>query len=326
MDNPSGYLYRVGCSKTRRRRSRVLFDAPTAPGEPEVEPALAAALARLSAHQRTAVVLVKGYGWELHEVADLTGTSVSTVNTHVRRGLDRLRTELGVERMTDDLSDRLRRLVDQAQPVDLDEVTHRHPVRGRHPCRLAVAGLAVLAAIAGAWRCSGSTGPRRRRRRSPRPRRPRPPPSRRRPGARRRPDRADDRCAGRASGSSWGSPPTAAWSWSTSSPARRSASWLAWRSDGRRTTAPTGRSHPTTSSRSTWSPCRLGQVLYGDCCEPASGERVRHRLGRQPDHVPRAGPLRRTRLRGDRDLPRRQHRRRGRGGHRISGHRRLPPR
>ncbi len=97
MDNPSGYLYRVGCSKTRRRRSRVLFDAPTAPGEPEVEPALAAALARLSAHQRTAVVLVKGYGWELHEVADLTGTSVSTVNTHVRRGLDRLRTELGVD-------------------------------------------------------------------------------------------------------------------------------------------------------------------------------------------------------------------------------------
>ncbi len=52
--------------------------------------------------------------------------------------------------MTDDLSDRLRRLVDRAQPVDLDEVTHRHPVRARHPVRLAVAGLAVLAAIAGA--------------------------------------------------------------------------------------------------------------------------------------------------------------------------------
>lgn len=97
MDNPSGYLFRVGCSKARRRRSRVLFDAPTPPGDPEIEPALAAAIARLSASQRTAVVLVKGYGWELHEVAELTGASISTVNTHVRRGLEKLRSDLGVE-------------------------------------------------------------------------------------------------------------------------------------------------------------------------------------------------------------------------------------
>ena len=97
MDNPTGYLYRVGCSKARGRRPRVLFDAPVAPGEPEVEPALATAMARLSSNQRTAVVLVKGYGWELHEVAELTGASVSTVNTHVRRGLAKLRAELGVE-------------------------------------------------------------------------------------------------------------------------------------------------------------------------------------------------------------------------------------
>jgi DNA-directed RNA polymerase specialized sigma24 family protein len=97
MENPSGYLFRVGCSKARRRRSRLLFDTGSGPGEPEVEPALAGALARLSANQRTAVVLVKGYGWELHEVADLTGASLSTVNTHVRRGLAKLRTELGVE-------------------------------------------------------------------------------------------------------------------------------------------------------------------------------------------------------------------------------------
>jgi hypothetical protein len=51
--------------------------------------------------------------------------------------------------MTDDLSDQLRRVVDQASPVELDEVTHRHPVRDRHPWRLAVAGLAVAAAVAG---------------------------------------------------------------------------------------------------------------------------------------------------------------------------------
>jgi DNA-directed RNA polymerase specialized sigma24 family protein len=96
MENPSGYLYRVGCTKARGRR-RVLFEAASAPGEPEVEPELAGALTRLSASQRTAVVLVKGYGWELHEVAELTGSSISTVNTHVRRGLAKLRTELGVE-------------------------------------------------------------------------------------------------------------------------------------------------------------------------------------------------------------------------------------
>jgi len=97
MENPTGYLYRVGCTKARARRRRVLFEAPPAPGEPDVEPELAAALTRLSANQRSAVVLVKGYGWELHEVAELTGSSISTVNTHVRRGLAKLRIELGVE-------------------------------------------------------------------------------------------------------------------------------------------------------------------------------------------------------------------------------------
>jgi RNA polymerase sigma-70 factor (ECF subfamily) len=97
MENPTGYLYRVGCTKARGRRRRVLFEAPPPPGEPTVEPGLAAALTRLSANQRAAVVLVKGYGWELHEVAELTGSSISTVNTHVRRGLAKLRTELGVE-------------------------------------------------------------------------------------------------------------------------------------------------------------------------------------------------------------------------------------
>ncbi len=97
MANPTGYLYRVGCSKARGRRRRVLFEASASPDEPAVEPALAAALRRLSTSQRTAVVLVEGYGWQLHEVAELLGTSVSTVNTHLRRGLAKLRDDLGVE-------------------------------------------------------------------------------------------------------------------------------------------------------------------------------------------------------------------------------------
>jgi hypothetical protein len=50
----------------------------------------------------------------------------------------------------DDLSDRLRHLVDRAQPVGLDEVTHRRPARGHRPLVVALAGVAVLALVAGA--------------------------------------------------------------------------------------------------------------------------------------------------------------------------------
>lgn len=50
----------------------------------------------------------------------------------------------------DELSDGLRRLVDQAQPVDLDEVIHRRPARRVRPLVVALAGVAVLALVAGA--------------------------------------------------------------------------------------------------------------------------------------------------------------------------------
>ncbi len=50
----------------------------------------------------------------------------------------------------DELSDRLRRLVERAQPVDLDDVIHRRPVRGVRPLVVALAGVAVLALVAGA--------------------------------------------------------------------------------------------------------------------------------------------------------------------------------
>jgi DNA-directed RNA polymerase specialized sigma24 family protein len=99
MDNPIGYLYRVGQSRTRPRRTiapmRVVSAgqvdaAPIAPVDPE----LWAAMWSLSAAQRQAVVLVHAYGWTLREVAELTETSVSTVGTHLRRGLVRLRATL----------------------------------------------------------------------------------------------------------------------------------------------------------------------------------------------------------------------------------------
>ncbi|MCP4382679.1 MAG: hypothetical protein GY798_14885 [Hyphomicrobiales bacterium] len=96
MENPAGYLYRVACSRARPRKQRPLFDPP-AGTEPVVEPALGGALGELSENQRVAVVLTFGFDWTLDEVAVFTGTSVSTVNTHRRRGLAKLQRSLGVD-------------------------------------------------------------------------------------------------------------------------------------------------------------------------------------------------------------------------------------
>lgn len=97
MSNPAGYLYRVGQSATRRWvRPRLAFPAPEDHGMPWIEPGLPAALERLSAKQRQAVVLVHGFGYTHAEVADLLGISRSTVQNHVDRGLTKLRDRLEV--------------------------------------------------------------------------------------------------------------------------------------------------------------------------------------------------------------------------------------
>lgn len=96
MEKPMGYLYRVGQSKSRPRLRPRPDPVPTGNPEPWIEPELPAALQRLSRKQRTAVVLVHGYDWSQREAADLMGTSEATVRTHLRRGLSKLRTTLGV--------------------------------------------------------------------------------------------------------------------------------------------------------------------------------------------------------------------------------------
>jgi DNA-directed RNA polymerase specialized sigma24 family protein len=93
MGNAAGYLYRVGQSRTRPRR-RAAMELPVPAGEPWVEPALPAALLALSEGQRTAVVLVHGFGWTLREVAELTRVKPTTVQNHLERGLARLRAAL----------------------------------------------------------------------------------------------------------------------------------------------------------------------------------------------------------------------------------------
>ena len=98
MDNPIGYLYRVGQSRVRRFRWRraPIAPLPPPPADVWVEPGLLDGLKRLSANQRVAVVLVEGFDWTQGEVADLLGISRSSVQKHHERALSKLRDALEV--------------------------------------------------------------------------------------------------------------------------------------------------------------------------------------------------------------------------------------
>lgn len=99
IEQPVGYLYRVGQSATRR------FSSKPVPARladvldhrfPDVEPQLLPALSRLSDQQRTVVVLVHGYQWRQAEVAELLGVNPSTVRDYLNRAIERLRNDLEV--------------------------------------------------------------------------------------------------------------------------------------------------------------------------------------------------------------------------------------
>ena len=90
VEDLTGYLYRVGQSRTRRSKSPVLFER-TSDGQPIYEPGLAAALASLPERQRVAVFLAHGAGWTHAEVAELMGVKTPTAQKHIERGLARLR-------------------------------------------------------------------------------------------------------------------------------------------------------------------------------------------------------------------------------------------
>lgn len=96
MENPAGYLYRVGRSRGRVRWRRPRFDPQSAPGFPDMEPGLPEALKGLSENQRITVFLVHAMGWTRRETADLLGISVNSVGSHLDRGLNKLRTAMGV--------------------------------------------------------------------------------------------------------------------------------------------------------------------------------------------------------------------------------------
>lgn len=97
MDNPTGYLYRVGQSKARRYRRRpTRLPQVEAVAQPWVEPGLPRALEHLSDRQRQAILLCHGFGWTLSEVGELLDVGPSTVQRHIDRGMAKLRRRLGV--------------------------------------------------------------------------------------------------------------------------------------------------------------------------------------------------------------------------------------
>ncbi|MDO8390696.1 MAG: RNA polymerase sigma factor [Actinomycetota bacterium] len=103
MDNPAGYVYRIGQSKARphvrwfaRRRLFPDSEPVMSVADPAALLDLVRALERLSADQRSAVMLVKSYGYSHREVAALLDVSESVVNNLVHRGVTRLRTLLEV--------------------------------------------------------------------------------------------------------------------------------------------------------------------------------------------------------------------------------------
>ena len=94
MDRPLAYLYRVGQSRTRLKRRRILYQIPES-SDPWVEPGLQPALAQLTARQRVTVILAVGYDWTAEEIAELLGIKKTSVHNHHARGLAKLRRILG---------------------------------------------------------------------------------------------------------------------------------------------------------------------------------------------------------------------------------------
>lgn len=99
MENPAGYLYRVGQTAARKlagRRPVVGFPRePAWPDVPDLPGDVFEELRQLREPQRVAVLLVHGYAFTYREVADLLDISEAAVNNHVHRGLRTLRARLG---------------------------------------------------------------------------------------------------------------------------------------------------------------------------------------------------------------------------------------
>lgn len=97
MENPVGYLYRVGqTAAARARRPAPVLDRPDPYELPDFEPGLVPALEQLSDQQRVCVLLVHAHGWSQVDTAELLDIRPATVRTHLERGMARLQELLKV--------------------------------------------------------------------------------------------------------------------------------------------------------------------------------------------------------------------------------------
>lgn len=97
MDNPAGYLYRVGANRAKAMsKKRPVLRAVDVVADPWIEPGLPAALESLSERQRVVVALLYGYEWSMSEVASFLDVSKSTVQSYAERAMASLRTNMGV--------------------------------------------------------------------------------------------------------------------------------------------------------------------------------------------------------------------------------------
>lgn len=101
LDNPAGYLFKVGRTAATRAGGRDIpaadIPSPHTDGNVAFEPGLMPALSALSRPQRTAVLLVHGYGYTLREAAELLGVTASTIHRDCDRALTELRAHMEVE-------------------------------------------------------------------------------------------------------------------------------------------------------------------------------------------------------------------------------------
>lgn len=98
MDNPVGYLYRVGVTRSTPRPAPSVLPSPDDIGLPDFEPGLIPALQALTEKQRTAVWLIHACGWTYPDAARAMNIGESTVGTHATRGLAALQDQLTKER------------------------------------------------------------------------------------------------------------------------------------------------------------------------------------------------------------------------------------
>jgi hypothetical protein len=99
MENPVGYLYRVGQSSGQRslKHKPVVLPEVASDRLPWVEPGLPAAMGRLPVRQRQVVLLLFAYDWSMGEVAELLGVSKASVQSYANRAMRRLRRWLKVD-------------------------------------------------------------------------------------------------------------------------------------------------------------------------------------------------------------------------------------